>query len=195
MNEKITELEKFFDDKYYYCIVNSHETNGEEYLSRFGVISTNNKELNKRMVDPWITRQANINTILSIYKQGNRILLKHENDIMEIYSKLDEYINLISNKLNNSPNIGYMDINKFITIEDFLKEIHKQYSVTSFLNNKPSPDGTIAKLLNKSNLLFDVNLLDLKKIQQVNVITLGEMVESERSDQHISKLKRMKYRN
>lgn len=130
IDAQISELIPVLSDRRYQCKMPDHQ---RQRLFGSGKVVAVDSPLLTMLVNAKLSS----NDLVSIYLAGGTVTLCRCSDVVEIYTKLHQYLSLWVERSNALPNEPMPPIEDFVNIDDYLSSIHLEYILQSTITKEP----------------------------------------------------------
>lgn len=108
----------------YVVMVKYKDTVSDNMLLKSGLVDSGDPDTNRMMHNQMTTIQITIETMLTYFERGNRIVFRDLNNAKVIYDIVNAYLKAWANYLSSSLNKVDPPVNDLLVMDSFAKEIY-----------------------------------------------------------------------
>lgn len=106
------------------CIVNQMDITSKEYLTKFGMPTTGDPNIDREMANQLITTYKTIADMVDLFRQGITVRVPKQQDCKTIYEYVDYHIQSWAQAVQNGLNLGNAPLQDLIEMDKFATKLY-----------------------------------------------------------------------
>lgn len=127
--ENIKEKSKPLLTLYYTIRIPYLQSTSIEYMRQIGTYSSGDKDIDKALINQWITTMMTISKMVEYYQNGVQIRIVKESDVVEIYNYVNDFLYAWVDHMNNAFH-NSAPVEQLMAMERFANDIYDHAKYT-----------------------------------------------------------------
>lgn len=175
---ELKRTKEIYETKLFKVTVPVVSTMSIEEIRAYGVYQSGNKDVDRSMTGNTVNVMITTKAILDYFKQGVTIRLPKPNDIKEIYTVIQNYLNAWRNTLENGINLIEAPTEDLIELDSLAEEV---FSRAKWYFNSNETASALSIYFNNINRTTVNNFFDnsVKNVFNTDVTTINPITDND----------------